>query len=127
MSEIVFDTSILVDHLRGVGKATELVENVRRRMYVGYISTVTEAELFSGKDVENVTRKLFLEDLLDLFSVVDVNREIARTAGEFRRKYGTNLADGIIASTAKALRCKLATKDIKDFKPIKEILIIEPY
>lgn len=127
MTEVVFDTSIIIDHLRNVNAATALIEKVKTGTIIGYISIITEAELFAGKDVENNIKKGLLEELLNLFSKVDVNGEIARVAGSFRRKYGTNLVDSIIASTASNLHCKLITRDIKDFKPIKEILVEEPY
>ncbi len=127
MTEIVFDTSVLIDHLRGVGKATALVEKVKGGAIIGYISIMTEAELFAGKDAEDGRKRALLEELLGLFSKIEVNEEIARMAGDFRRKYGTNIADGIIASTASSMHCKLLTKDIRDFKPIKEIVAEEPY
>jgi len=127
MTEVVFDTSVLIDHLRNVGAATALIEKVKNGTIIGYISIITEAELFAGKHVENSIKRRLLEELLSLFSRVDVNGEIARVAGSFRRKYDTNLVDGIIASTASNLHCKLITKDIKDFKPIKEISVEEPY
>lgn len=127
MTEVVFDTSVLVDHLRNVGAATALVEKVKSGAIIGYISVITEAELFAGKDAEDNRKKNLLEELLNLFSMVDVNGEIARVAGGFRRKYGTNLVDGIVAATANNLHCKLITKDVKDFKPIKEISVEEPY
>lgn len=127
MTEALFDTSVLIDHLRNVAAATALIEKVKNGTINGYISVITEAEIFAGKDAEEITKKRLLDELLNLFSKVDVNSEIARTAGVFRRKYGMNLLDGIIASTASNLRCRLITKDIKDFKPIKEISVEEPY
>ncbi len=52
---------------------------------------------------------------------------IARATGEFRRDYGSSLLDCKIAATAFHQKCKLRTKNKKDFEKIKEIEIEEPY
>ncbi len=100
MNELVFDTDILVDHLRGTNKATELIEKVKEGSIIGYISILTEAELFAGKDSEDNNKRMLLTELLSLFNKIEVNEAIARLAGEFRRKYNITLADAIIAATA---------------------------
>jgi hypothetical protein len=127
MEELVFDTNILIDHLRGVGKATKLVENVREGLIVGYVSTLTEAELFAGKDSEDPEKRALLVELLGMFDKLGVDESIARVAGEFKRKYGVTLADAIIAATAFTIRSKLITQNMKDFKKITEIDVMKPY
>ena len=57
----------------------------------------------------------------------NVHNEIAQKAGEPRRKYSMSLADCIIAATAYLLKCKVWTKNIKEFEKIKEIEAEEPY
>ena len=127
MSELVFDTSILIDHLRNVDKATEIVEKVKEGSIVGYISILTEAELFAGKDSADSNKRALLVELLNIFNKIEVNEGIARLAGEFKRKYNISLADAIIAATSFMTRCKLITQNIKDFKKISEIASEKPY
>lgn len=127
MDELVFDTSILVDHLRGIRNATALIEKVKEGSIVGHISILTEAELFAGRDSEDLNRRALLVELLSLFNKTDMNETIARIAGEFKRKYGISLADAIIAATAFILRSKLITQNMKDFTKIKEISAEKPY
>ncbi|EQD63853.1 PIN domain protein [mine drainage metagenome] len=127
MDELVFDTSILVDHLRGVRNATALIEKVKEGLIVGHISILTEAELFAGRDSEDLNRRALLVELLSLFNKTDMNEVIARITGEFKRKYGISLADAIIAATAFILRSKLITQNMKDFTKIKEISVEKPY
>ncbi len=127
MIEAVFDTNIIIDHLKGVKKATELMEKARTGIVVGYISIYTEAELFAGKDIENDRRKAELTELLGIFNKVDVNENIARIAGEFKRKYSIPLGDAIISATAFLMRSKVFTMDIKDFSKVKEISAERPY
>ncbi|HVC58156.1 MAG TPA: PIN domain-containing protein [Candidatus Acidoferrales bacterium] len=121
MSEAVIDTSIIVDHLRNVPQATALIERIREGAMVGYISVLTEAELFAGKDSEDGDERAQLLELLSLFHKMDVTEGIARVAGDFRRKYGSPLVDAVIAATSFMTRCKVITQNLRDFERIKEI------
>lgn len=127
MAEVLFDTSVLIDHLRGVTAATALIKSVKEGRIIGYISALTEAELFAGKDSESEQKAALLENLLALFESIAVNPEIARRAGMLRLKHGVELADAVIGATALNLRCKLYTKNVKDFAKMKEISVQEPY
>jgi hypothetical protein len=127
MTEAVFDTDVLIDHLRGVKEAVALVSRVRDGKILGYISTITEAELFSGKDEEEEAKRTLLLNFLDMFERVEVNSAMARKAGEFRRKYGVEVPDAIIGATASLMGCKLFTRNIHDFEMIKEIEVEKPY
>ncbi len=125
--KIVFDTTILVDHLRNFSRATDLIKKVRDKEISGYISTLTEAELFAGKDSADEKKRLLMSELISLFTKIDIDNEVAKKAGEFKRKYNVLLDDSIIAATAAVQKSKLWTKNFEDFKKIKEIDIEEPY
>lgn len=127
MVELLFDTCVLIDHLRGIAEATRMVKMVKEGSIIGYISTLTEAELFAGKDSDDSGKRTMLIDLLSIFEKLDINEGIARVAGDFKRKYGITLADAIIAATAFMLRCKVATQNTKDFRIVKEIEVEKPY
>ncbi len=127
MDELVFDTDIIVDHLRGADKATALIEQVKTGDIIGRISTLTEAELFAGKDSEDSEKRAILSELLTLFNKSDVDGVVARIGGEFKRKYGIGSADALIAATAFTTRSKLLTRNLRDFKKVKEIIVDAPY
>ncbi|MDE1855860.1 MAG: type II toxin-antitoxin system VapC family toxin [Candidatus Micrarchaeota archaeon] len=127
MSEIVVDTSIIIDHLRNVPKATAIIEKIMDGSIIGYISVLTEAELFAGRDSGKSEERTLLIELLSVFNKIDVNESIARIAGDIRRKYGTSISDAIIAATSLTVQSKLVTQDIRDFERIKEISAEKPY
>ncbi|MDE1854717.1 MAG: type II toxin-antitoxin system VapC family toxin [Candidatus Micrarchaeota archaeon] len=127
MSEAVFDTNILVDHLNNSKEATALVKQVEDGLLSGYVSTITLAELFSGKEADDPVKRKIWSDLLDLFTKIEVSEDIAKSAGEMRRRHRVNLADALIAATASSLRCKLFTQNIRDFEGIVEITAEKPY
>jgi tRNA(fMet)-specific endonuclease VapC len=127
LAELLFDTNVLIDHLHGVKEANELIISVEEGRITGYISTLTEVELFAGKEVENPRIRELVAELTDLFCKVEPGSTIARLAGEFRRRYNVKLADAVIAATAADTGYKLLTKNLSDFKNIREIVAEEPY
>lgn len=127
MTEAIIDTSIIIDHLRGFADAEDFISKIRDGRLTGYISTITEAELFSGKDGDEPAKRAELAELITRFGTIDVNSDIARKAGAMRRKYGIFLYDAVIAATAESLNLRVFTKNIKDFQRIKEIKVEEPY
>jgi predicted nucleic acid-binding protein len=55
-----------------------------------------------------------------------LEEDIASKAIELRRTAKINLADAVIAATAILNNFELATRNINDFKMIKEIKLINP-
>lgn len=125
--EFVVDTAILVDHLRGFEPAKIVIEKIRNKEIKGYISSVTEAELFSGEDIKVKTKEQKLTKLIELFEKIILTNEIAQKSGEFKREYDVEIPDAIIAATAFHQKCKLLTRNTKHFEKIKEIEVEEPY
>ena len=126
MKSILIDTDIFIDHLRGNIEAKNFLEILKNTEYITYFSAITEAELVSGKECNNSEKLQNILDLLSLHTKLVINNEIAKKAGEFRRKYGIPLLDSIIAASAFVTKSKVVTKNIKHFKAIKEIMAISP-
>lgn len=126
-NEILFDTMILIDHLRGFPPAQEKIRLVKQKSLLGYISVLTEAELLAGQGSKNPSKRNEIVELIGIFHKVLLSNEIAQKAGEFKREYNRPLDDCVIAATAFYQKCKLWTKNKKDFEKIKEIEVEEPY
>jgi len=127
MINIVLDTDIFVDFLRGFEKAKNLFEKIKEEADVIYFSAVTETELISGKECNKTERKTEILNLLSNFAKVSVINEIAVKAGDFSRIYDVETADAIVAATAFAMKADLITRNVKDFEKIKEITLKAPY
>jgi len=125
--KIVFDTTILVDCLRNYKEAVEAVKLVAKREVDGFISVITEAELYSGMDCRTSSGATAVASLISLFAKITLNNDIAQKAAEFRRNFNVEIPDAIIAATAFSQDAKVWTKNIEDFKPVKEIEVEEPY
>ncbi len=127
MTRVVFDTSVLIDYLRGNKSAVDVIERVARGEVDGYISVVTEAELYAGKECGTEAGLARVKNIIPLFTKILLNNEIAHQAGLFRRKYRIEIPDAIIAATATVSQASVWTKNVSDFGVIKETTVEDPY
>ena len=106
MPDLLVDTDIFIDHLRGA------VELTARRHRLHY-SVITRAELFAGSTASDVAARL-LAPLREL----PVDRVIAERAGRVRRETGARLPDALIAATALERGMALATRSTRHFAAV---------
>lgn len=107
MADVLVDTDIFVDHLRGAVR----LEPGRHRLHY---SVVTRAELFAGSSATAV-----VTELLSPFREVVVDRDIAERAGRIKREVGIRMPDALIAATALEHRLSLATRNRRDFASVR--------
>lgn len=112
----LFDTSILIDHLRGRAEATELLV-ASATAGLPLVSVLTRVEIEGGmrSDERHGVRRLF-----DALAVVPVSDEIAKKAASLLRQYrrshsGIDLVDYVIAATALEIGAALVTLNVKHF------------
>ena len=127
MNNLVLDTDIFIDLLRGFEKAKNYFEELNREDNIIYYSAVTEIELISGKECSRIDKKAEIIKILSQFSKIPVDNKIAVKAGDFRREYEAPFTDAVIAATAFFMKADLATRNIDDYKKIKEITLKVPY
>jgi predicted nucleic acid-binding protein len=107
--KVLFDTNILIDHLKGIPAATEEIAQ-----HVGpFISIVTWIEVMSGARTDadmSATRHL-----LSQFAVFDFDQEIAEECANIRRQLRLRLPDAIILATSRHHHATLITRNTRDF------------
>ena len=81
-----------------------------------YLSIVTYMEVY-GFEFENETEKMLIDDLFDLFEIVNVNMPIAEKVIEYKRgkRKKIKLLDAIILATANFIKADLLSDDWDDF------------
>ncbi len=109
VADLLVDTDIFIDHLRG---AHELKPGLHRLHY----SVVTRAELVAGNYATDAVNLL-----LSPFRELPVDRAIAERAGRVRRETGTRLPDAFIAATALEHGLSLVTRNRSDFENIRQL------
>lgn len=105
--DVLVDTDIFIDHVRGV---VELKPGRHRLHY----SVITRAELFAGSAGTDLAARV-----LAPFREVAVDRAVAERAGRIRRDFELRMPDALIAATALELRLSLATRNVKHFEPVR--------
>ena len=90
-----------------------------------YISVITYMEIL-GHRFRDKNEEKFIQELLSLFKMLYIDREIADKVIEIRKKGRIKLPDAIIAATAMSNELFLITRNIDDFKKI-EVSISNPF
>ena len=113
----LLDTSVAIDHLRGVSEATDLLQGLIDAEEMLLASEVVRFELLAGVRKDEVDG---LEQFFTALSWVPVGEEVARTAGDLARRHrrshsGIDDADYLIAATALLLDADLLTTNVRHF------------
>lgn len=117
---VVFDTSILIDILRGDAAALGYVRGVAD---VPTCSEVTRIEVARGL---RSSERASAEQLFRTLHWVPLDEPIARRAGELGRRWdrhrpGISLADLVIAATAEQVDAELATTNVRHFPMFEDL------
>lgn len=112
-AELLVDTDVLVDHLRGTRR-------LRPGVRVG-ISVVSRCELFAGRDEAERLRR-FLSSMIEL----PVDSVIAELAGVTRRETGIATPDALIAATALTYEIALMTRNRRHFDRVAKLRVVAP-
>lgn len=126
MVDYLLDTTVIIDHLRGVESVSAYLEEIGLKGDTAGCCCINIAEIYSGmleKETEKTNR--FINSLY----YYEVTREISKTSGRLRQKYskkGITLAttDVIIGASALIYGLILITKNVKHY-PFPEVEIKE--
>ena len=106
MTDVLIDTDIFIDHLRGAQPL--------RAMEGMHYSVITRCELFAGRHVDETVVHRLLGALIE----IPVGRAIAETAGRLRRDSRMLRPDALIAATALEHSLELLTRNVRDFRDV---------
>lgn len=114
MADLLVDTDVLVDHLRGA-------HELRSPFPVAY-SVITRCELFAGHATDEERVRALLGPMREL----PVDRDVAELAGRLRRDARIRTPDALIAATAISAGLSLLTRNRRDFAAIKGLKVAAP-
>lgn len=117
------DTSVAVDHLRGLQPAVWLLRRLVEEEETVVASEVVRFELLAGVREDETEA---LEEFFSVLSWVPVEETITRTAGDLARRHrrahrGTDDADYLIAATAIVLDADLLTTNVRHFPMLPDL------
>jgi len=114
VAELLVDTDVLVDHLRGA--------NAIAAPFPSAYSIITRAELFAGQGSEEENVRALLAPMRELM----VTTAVAERAGRIRRETGVRLPDALIAATAIENGLSLLTRNRRDFAGVRGLRVVTP-
>jgi len=115
MADVLVDTDVLVDHLRGHRPFDPGSDRV-------FCSVITRSELFAGTGTDEEAVRRLLAPIVE----IPVDRDLAEAAGRLRRTTRIALPDALIAATALALPAPLLTRNKRDFGRVKGLRVRAP-
>ncbi len=119
----VIDTTVAIDHLRGLEAATTLLSGLMSTGHDIYASELVRFELLAGARQRELSA---LEGFMSAVAWVPVNEDIARLAGRLARRFGLShtgidAADYLIGATALLLRAELLTTNVRHFPMLERL------
>jgi len=123
LEKIVLDTNILIEVLKG---NQSIVQKLEKGNFSYFISSVTVMELYYG--AFNKSELFSLKKFIKLFKVIEVNENISSISTElifeYAKSHNLTIPDSLIASTAISENIKLYTLNLKDFKYIDGLTLL---
>lgn len=125
--KIIFDTSILIDYLRGATTGEEVFDQIEKQNAQPFIPTIVIYELFSGKSTKNSSVRIKITNMIQDFRRIELTEEIAMIAGKLYREIGKQVStqDYIIAASALSIGGTVLTLNKKHFQQIPGLEIYQ--
>lgn len=115
VADLLVDSDVFIDHLRGARQARWGRDRI-------HYSSITRCELFAGQP----SGEPAVRALLDPFTELAVDREVAERAGRLRRRHPIRTPDALIAATAIVHGLTLITRNLRDFDGIGSLRVRAP-
>lgn len=122
---LLLDTSVIIDYLRFPKKPNSQILQVAKKYSDFYISDITLAEFYAGKQIWQSKEKMKqIESILEHLQNIPLNDKICRLAGQIRAQQDIALMDALIGATALTNELPVATLNTKDFAKIPGLKLI---
>jgi len=124
-TEYLIDTNILIYHTAG----SEVISNFIKDMIAQQafnVSVLTKIE-FLGWNRHSPEGFEKCKQLIELANVYLVDEDTAEKAIELKRRAKIKLADAVIAATALVNNFRLVTRNVDDYKAVKELGVFNPF
>lgn len=121
--KVLLDTSVLIDHLRGLKEAADYLSDVVTGGNELWSVTTVRTEVLAGM---RPTDEKTTRELLGQIRWIEVDIELADAAGQLAHKYlkshpGVDTVDYIVGAAAQARDADLATTNIKHFPMFSDL------
>ena len=115
---ILIDTNIVIEHFQ-----KGLLSDTDPEFHL-YLSVISETELLRFAGMAQI-EETFINDFLSITRILSIDSSVARRAASIGRTRSNKLPDLLIAATAVEWNMSLFTRNIKDFKSIPNLNLLE--
>ena len=122
----VYDTNIFIYYLAEEPAVLPFFSEAFLSQHDVAISPIVRIELLSFPDLSDEEEQV-TADLLTQFELVPLLPEIEDRTIQLKRQYRIKLPDAVIAATALHWSANLVTRNIDDFKRVKELKLCNPF
>jgi predicted nucleic acid-binding protein len=124
-SSFLVDTDIFIDYLNGFERMRDILDSP---LYRVYFAAITRKELLGNPGLSSTERRR-VEILLLKHRLIRVDENIAEHFSSLLQKYrrqGLRNGDALVAATAWSRKLPLFTRNVKHYRFIAEITLIDP-
>jgi len=124
---ICLDTSILIDYYRKRDKSKSAFFQLTQKYHLFAVSIITEYEILVGSNPE---QELFWRDFFDRVTILPFNNMVNKAAVVITKQLKSEnkmieIPDLFIGATSIANHISIATLNLKHFRRIKDLEIVE--
>ncbi|MEK7560473.1 MAG: type II toxin-antitoxin system VapC family toxin [Patescibacteria group bacterium] len=118
------DTNILIYHANGDKKVVDFLTAQFAREAPLFLPAVVLVEFFSFPALTPEAERVF-KSLLNYFVIVSLDYSTTLEAATVRKTYRLKLGDSIIAACALMKKIPLITRNVRDFKKVNGLEVID--
>jgi len=124
-AEYLIDTNVIIDYLGGKLPDSGMVflEEIISRSSL--ISVISKIELLGFKTTQKHSQ--LLTDFITELDLIGLTSEIVEETILIRKNHNVKLPDSIIAASALTQNAILITRNVSDFKTIKNLKTVNPH
>ena len=126
-TEYIWDTNIVIYFLQNqlTDDAEYFLDNLLEKSKPA-ISSITEIELLCWQKADEEDIKA-INDFIKYSQIINLNDSVKENTVDVKKANTIKLPDAIIAASAKTYDLTLLTRNIKDFKSIKNLKLLNPF
>ncbi len=122
---MTIDANIVIAYLGGDEVVIETLSRWRQEGRPLLLPAIAETEVLSFSEWTDEERKATEQFISENFTSIPFDRTLARIASVIRRQSKIKLPDATLAATALFTHTPLVTRNVRDFKRISHLSIIQ--
>jgi len=121
---MLLDTNIIIYLTKDEAGVVDQIRQWRSEGHDFSFSVLSIVELFAQPEM-TPDHKETIDLMIARFEVINLTPDIAYQAGRLRREHRMGLGDSIIAATALNSGFPVVTRNINDFKKVKDLKVVK--